>query len=71
MKIFKNFGRRVESEVKKGKKKVIKDIEKRGNERGKGIKRRNRKERKVFRGKNVERKENQWEMNSESKPCTF
>ena len=36
MKIFKNFARRVESEVKKGKVKVIKDIEKRGNERGKG-----------------------------------
>ena len=57
MKIFKNFARRVESEVKKGKVKVIKDIEKRGTERGKGIKRRKRKERKVFRGKNVERKE--------------
>ena len=44
MKIFKNFARRVESEVKKGKVKVIKDIEKRGNERGKGIKRRKRKD---------------------------
>lgn len=49
MKIFKNFGRRVKSEVKKGKEKVIKNIEKRGNERGKGIiKRRKKKERKVF-----------------------
>lgn len=33
--------------MKKEKEKVIKNIEKRGNERGKGIKRRKRKERKV------------------------
>ena len=50
MKIFKNFGRRVKSVVKKGKEKVIKDIEKRGSERGKGIKRRKKKERKVLEG---------------------
>ena len=42
--------------MKKEKEKVIKDTEKRGNERGKGIKRRKRKERSLLEGKTLKGK---------------